>query len=468
MRVAWSLRGVLLVVTLIAYVPIWDNDFIDYDDEVMIVQNPHVMEGLTPAGVAWAWTNCNPPYWMPLTWLSFQLDAQLVSEARSVVTNSATLSPTVFHAQNVFWHLVNVQLVYSLFTRLTANRVRSFLVAALFAVHPMHVESVAWAIERKDVLMCFFGLLSLGAYVRYVEKPNGLAYLGMLLAYQASLMCKPMLLTFPGVLLLLDYWPLGRRQFSGDDRSRNAGLEKRPASRRSLLAEKVPVFLIALGMAIQTMSTRAILPMTDLTLIGRFMNALTGYECYLGKTFYPVGLAIFYPHAGNNWSLSHALAGASCLVSFTAIACWQAKRWPWLLVGWLWFAGTLVPVIGLAQGGLQAWADRFSYWPHIGLFVAIVWGIGTLAERGQMPGYVFVGSWALILTCLLVLTWVQVTYWRTSTSVWEHAVAVTTDNDFAHQHLAVCYRREGRQAEADFHLLEAARLQHDRRRRAAP
>jgi protein O-mannosyl-transferase len=461
----WGLRCVLLAMTALAYVPLWNADFIDYDDEQLIIENTHVIEGLTPAGIYWAWTNHEPPYWMPITWLSFQFDAFFPSEARTQIAGQSRLSPVVFHAQNLFWHVCNVQLLFALFLRLTAKPWRSFLIAALFAVHPMHVESVAWAIERKDVLMCFFGLLSVWAYVRYVEKPGWVAYLGMLLAYQTSLMCKPMLITLPFVLLLLDYWPLCRLHPQSVPANPNSKVEKRQIPLGSLLLEKFPVFVVALLMAGQTMATRPGIPMIDITLVSRLMNAFTGYECYLSKSFYPVRLSIFYPHAGNNWSLLHSLVGAGLLFSCTAISFWQAKRWRWLPVGWLWFAGTLVPVIGLTPGGHQAWADRFSYWPHIGLFIVVVWGTGELANRLRLPAVVLGSVWAVVLASLMVLTWLQVGYWRTSTVVWEHAVAVTEDNDFAHQRLSVCYRREGRLAEADFHLLESARIQRVKRQR---
>jgi protein O-mannosyl-transferase len=462
----WGMRCVLLAMTALAYGPLWNNDFIDFDDEVLITNNPHVIEGLSLSGISWAWTNHEAPYWMPLAWISFQLDACFPSEAKSQIAGQSSLSPAVFHGHNLFWHACNVQLLFALFCRLTALRWRSFLIAALFAIHPMHVESVAWAIERKDVLMCFFGLVSIWAYVRYVKKPGWVPYLVMLLAYLASLMCKPMLVTLPFVLLLLDYWPLCRLQLRSAPIHPKIEVERRHAPMRTLLLEKLPLFIVVLVTTVETMDSRSIIPMVEVTVFSRLMNAFSGYEFYLSKTFYPVRLAIFYPHSGNNWSLLHSLVGAGLLFFCTAISLWQAKRWHWLPVGWLWFAGTLVPVIGLTQGGQQAWADRFCYWPHIGLFLSIVWGTSELANRLRIPSWVIGGLWTLILATLMVLTWLQVGHWRTSIAIWEHAVAVTEDNDFAHQHLSINYRRECRVGEADFHLQESSRIQSEKMRRS--
>lgn len=458
----WAMRGVLLAMTALAYVPVWNNDFIDYDDEPFITKNPHLMKALTPAGIQWAWTCQEPPYWMPVTNISFLFDAFLSS--KSQVSNE--LSPVVFHGQNLFWHICNAQLLFALLLHLTAKPWHCFLVAALFAVHPMHVESVAWAIERKDVLMCFFGLLSLWAYIWYVEKRSWMAYLVMLLAYQASLMSKPMLITLPFVLILLDYWPLCRFQFRATQPDPVFEMGKRQVPFGWLFLEKLPVFVVALLMAGQTMVTRSGDSMPDLSIVGRAMNGLAGYECYLYKTFYPVGLAVFYPHPGNNWSVLHCLVGAGLLLCCTAISLWWAKRCRWLPVGWFWFAGTLVPVIGLVQGGHQGWADRFSYWPHIGLFIVVVWGTAELANWLHIPDLVLGSMWAMVLGSLMVLTWLQVGYWRTSIVLWEHAVAVTEDNSFAHEHLSMNYRREGRLEEAEYHNIQAAQIQRVKRRQS--
>ncbi len=326
----------------------------------------------------------------------------------------------------------------------------------------MHVESVAWAVERKDVLSVFFGLLALWAYLRYLESPGWKWYLGVAAAYLLSLMSKPMLITFPFVLLLLDYWPL--RRFTA-----SPGKSPRRVLGR-LVLEKVPLFALAAGAAVLTLATRdehgAVVPLDVIPLSARLANALTAYGWYLRTTFWPLRLAVLYPHPYHNWSAGAALAGAAMLLSVTALALWQAGRRPWLIVGWLWFVGTLVPVIGLAQGGAQAWADRFSYWPHIGLFVAAVWGAGELVGRCRVPACVVGAAGALVLGSLAALTWVQVGYWRDSLTLWEHALTVTQDNDRAHERVALCYRRRGRLAEALDHSGRAYHIQRERRNSA--
>lgn len=457
----WICRLTLLAITVLAYRTLWQNDFIDFDDEALITHNSHVIEGLSSPGIRWAWTNQEAPYWMPITWLSFQFDALFPCDSRFQSSSRSNLNPVVFHFQNLFWHCWNVQLLFVLVLLLTGRAWRSFLVAALFAVHPMHVESVAWAIERKDVLMCFFGLLSLLCYVHYVKSHARGAYLGMLLAYQASLMSKPMLLSLPFILLLLDFWPLCRF----GTRSTGSPLVGRLVG--ASILEKLPVFAVALTMAAQTAASRPGNAMPDVGMIDRTMNAFAAYGWYLSETIYPHHLAVFYPHPCSNWSLIPSLIGVVLVFSITVLAISRAKRWRWLPVGWFWFVGTLIPVIGLTQGGHQAWADRFSYWPHIGMFIVVVWGIAELANWFRIP--VLIGkiiSCALLFS-LMAMTCDQVTYWRTSTILWEHAIAVTESNDRAHEHLAICYRREGRIVDAEYHLREAARIQWERQKHPA-
>jgi tetratricopeptide (TPR) repeat protein len=451
-RVA-PLCAALLALTAVAYLPLWENDFVNYDDPLYITENPRVMAGLSGPGCRWAWTNSDAPYWLPLTWLSLQCDAHFFS-ARGP-EGEVLLSPAAFHGMNLAWHAAGALLLFAAWYRLTGARWRSFLVAALFAVHPMHVESVAWATERKDVLSGFFGALTLWAYVRYRESPGWLRYLGVAMAFLLSLLSKPMLMTLPLVLLLLDYWPLGRW---APGRGR--------AALGRLAWEKAPLFALATVCALVTIGARehngALASLAQVSLSARLGNALAAYGWYLSATFWPTRLAVLYPHPYQNWSAAQALAGAACLLSITALALWQARRRPWLLVGWLWFVGMLVPVIGLAQGGPQAWADRFSYWPHIGLFVAVAWGLGELADRVRVPRRAWAAAGALVLVALAALTWAQLGHWRNSTALWERAVAVTKDNDRAHQFLSGCYRQQGRLEEAERHLSEAVRIQRER------
>jgi hypothetical protein len=452
------LCAALLALTAVAYLPLAGNDFVNYDDPFYVTDRPEVQAGLSGRGFCWAWANGAAPYWLPLTWLSLQFDAHFFSTRGP--DGEVVLSPAAFHGENLAWHAAAALVLFAAWYRLSGACWRSFLVAALFAVHPMHVESVAWATERKDVLSAFFGALTLWAYVRYADRPGTKRYLAVLAAYLLSLLAKPMLMTLPCALLLLDYWPL-RRWAPGRGR----------AALGRLVREKAPLFALAAASALITLAAReqhgALVSTSEVPLSARLGNALTAYGWYLSATFWPSGLAALYPHPYENWSAARALAGAGCLLGLTALALWQGRRRPWLLVGWLWFVGTLLPVIGLAQGGAQAWADRFSYWPHVGLFVAVAWGAAELAGRVRLPRPLAAAAGAVALAALAALTWVQVGYWRDSVTLWERAVAVTTDNDRAHQFLAISYQKAGRPEEAMSHLEAAARIQHRRLRLAA-
>jgi hypothetical protein len=445
----WALRVALLVLTWAAYYPIWDNALVDFDDEIFIADNEHVSGGLSRSGIGWALFNDEPPYRMPLTWLTLQFDAEL---SRSFAPASPCLLPAIVHTQNLFWHSVNVLLLFGLCLRLPGGTgMRSALVAALFAVHPMHVESVAWGIERKDVLMCACGLLCIRCYLRFAATRQWVWYGGALAALAASLAAKPMLLTMPFILLLLDYWPL--RRFA---------IPLRPESLWSLLREKVPFFVLVGVVAMETIRTRSGVGAVQIDFFARAMNALSGYGWYLTTTVWPSSLAAVYPHLRENWSLEASMSGAGVIMAVTLLVLRQAKRGPWLPVCWFWFLGTLFPLIGLAQGGPQAWADRFSYWPHIGLFVALVWGAAGLASHIPRPlALVVLGC---TLGGLMQLTSAQVHYWHDSVALWEHAVTVTRDNAYAHERLAIAYRRQGRTAEADFHLKVASRVVMERLR----
>jgi tetratricopeptide (TPR) repeat protein len=440
-----ALCAALLLLTVVTYLPLWRNDFVDFDDERYITGNPQVTQGLGGPGLRWAWTTFHGNYWQPLTWMSLQFDAHFFSTTSP--SGLPAPSPVAVHAHNLFWHSASVLLLFALLDRLTGARWQSFLAAALFAVHPMHVESVAWAVERKDVLSVFFGLLALWAYARYAERPGWRRYLGVAAAFALSLLAKPMLMTLPFVLLLLDYWPL-RRLSSG-----------KPGR---LVLEKIPLFVLAVGSAAITavarQQTGALVSLSELPLSARLANALTAYGWYLAHTFYPVNLAALYPHPCRDWSVAGALTGAATLLAVSALALWQARRRPWLIVAWLWFVGALVPVIGLAQGGMQAWADRFSYWPHVGLFVGLVWGLAEIVRRWHIGPRVAGAAGAAILGCLATLTWIQVGHWRDSAAVWSKALAVSPNNPHAHANFGRGALNRGRPDIAAHHLAEAVRL----------
>jgi tetratricopeptide (TPR) repeat protein len=455
------LCAVLLLLTLVAYLPLWRNEFVDFDDELYIATNPNVVQGLTGSGFCWAWTNIRGQFWMPVTWLSLQCDAQFF--ATWSLEGQRLPSPAAVHGQNLLWHAGCVLLLFGLLDRLSGARWRSFLVAGLFAMHPMHVESVAWAVERKDVLSVFFGLLTVWLYARWTARPGRRGYPGLMAAFAVSLLAKPMLLTLPFVLLLLDYWPLRRLSpAAAAAGSTEAGLAGVSPGR--LVLEKVPLFALATAIGVITTIAReragAGVPWSVLPLSARLANAVTAYGWYVAHTFWPADLAVLYPHPYGNWSAGPALAGSLTVLVPTVLAVWQARR-RWLLVGWLWFAGTLVPVLGLAQSGEQAWADRFSYWPHIGLFVVTAWGLGELVERWRVSAGVCAMVSALGLACLGVLTWVQVGYWRNTIVLWGRALEVNRDNAVAHLHLGYCYLKQDRPNQAEPHFAEAVRLRPD-------
>jgi tetratricopeptide (TPR) repeat protein len=352
---------------------------------------------------------------------------------------------------NLAQHLASTVLLFLLLRRLTGRPGLSFLVAALFAVHPQHVESVAWACERKDTLSTFFWILTLWLYARYAERPGWLAYLLVLVSFALGLLTKPMLVTLPCALLLLDYWPLARF--------------KQGTSVSWLVLEKLPLFVLAVGTSFLTARTQAaggaILTLRELPLSVRLGHAVASYGWYLEKAFWPTGLALFWPHPRAMPALSALLVSGSVILGVTALALLTRRRQPWLLVGWLWFVGTLVPVIGLVQAGDQAVADRFSYVPHVGLFVAVVWAAAELLRRWRVPALSQGTLSAIVLAMLVALTVVQVSYWRDTETVWSHALAVRPNNPRAHCNLGVHLLERGEVAAARRHLEQSVRLYPD-------
>jgi hypothetical protein len=450
----------LVALTLATYGPLWNNDFINLDDETWITRNPHVRAGLTPHDVEWAWDGFHEANWVPLTWMSLQLDASL-SPGR-VTGGEHTPSAVVCHAQNLFWHTATVVLLFFTLRRMTGAVWCSAFAAALFAVHPLHVESVAWATERKDVLSTFFLVLAMLAYSGYTERPGLGRYVLVLSCFVLGLLAKPMLVTLPFCLLLLDWWPLRRLERGADKAQRieqgkgkggGAAAKRRKATSGAsgqpsapvrgpswLLVEKVPLFAVAVAAGVVTVlaqrSGGATQSTTGLSLTARLANAAAAYGWYLEKTVWPSGLAPFYPHPHEHWRWGPVLVGGVVLLAVTVTSLAGARRWPWLTVGWLWFLGTLVPVIGLVQVGDQARADRYSYVPHIGLFIALVWSAAAVLDRLRVPAALRAAAAGCCLVPLSVLTWVQVDYWQDAGTVWEHALAVTSGNDRAHFNLA--------------------------------
>lgn len=419
----------LTTLTLAVFAPVRHFDFINLDDESYITANPFVREGLSPATIRWAFTTFHGGYWMPITWLSFQLDATLFWPAPGAREGSSEAA-WGFHLTNLAYHLLDVLLLYCVLARYTGALGRSAVVAALFAIHPLHVESVAWVTERKDVLSTFFLLLCLLAYHAYATKNCKLAYAGLVACFFLGLASKPMLVTLPCVLLLLDYWPLGR--FA-------AGAKWR------LLLEKLPLFALSLLFSVVTVFAQHDAGAVALLLspAERVSTALYGYGWYLAKTFWPTKLGLLYPWESLPVLSAEALVPLVVLVLVSMFVVWRIRRQPALLVGWLWFLGTLLPVSGLLQSGDQAVADRFVYIPHIGLFTMLVWWAGDLATRLRSPRFIeAVASFAIVG----VLTWItvqQVEYWQNTETIMSHSVLVIDKNHRAYECLGHEYLEQG-------------------------
>lgn len=408
---------VLTLGTLALYWPVTHHDFIALDDNLYVTANPQVQAGLTWAGGQWALTNTFASNWHPLTWLSHMMDCQMFG-----------LKPAGHHLVNVIFHIANVLLLFAWLNRTTGAFWRSALVAALFAWHPLHVESVAWVAERKDVLSAFFWLLTLLAYTRYVKKPGASAYLLTLFLFACGLMAKPMVVTLPFVLLLADFWPLNRLSFADFRVKRfwQLTLEKLPFLALAIAASCVNFIAQKAGGA--TWSADA------MPLHVRIANALVSYVRYLSKTFWPADLAVIYPYQ-NHWPLWFVLAAAALLLVWSATVILRARKNPFLFFGWFYFVGTLVPTIGLVQVGPQAMADRYSYLPSIGLFLLIVWGAHELlSKQPHRKEFTALMGTAALAACLIVTSF-QLAHWQNSLKLFLHTVEVTTDNYTADAYL---------------------------------
>ena len=443
----------LTVATAVVYWPVVRNGFINFDDPDYVSANPRVQAGLTEDSVRWAFTALYASNWHPLTWLSHMLDVQLYGP-----------KPAGHHVTNVVLHIANSLLVFRLLLRMTGALWRSALAAGLFALHPLHVESVAWVSERKDVLSTCLGLLCLLAYVRYAQssgagKPktenrklnqSAVWYCLTLLLLALGLMSKPMLVTLPCLLLLLDYWPLRRFSFSAADADPPTLCGS--ASTRRLIVEKIPFFILSALSCVLTFLVQracgAMVPLANATVESRIANAFVAYGGYMWKTLWPAKLAVFYPMFPLDWTSFEAIGAVLVLLAATAGTVAVAKQRPYLVVGWLWFLGTLVPVIGVVQVGRQAMADRYTYLPHIGLFLMVVWG-GAAALRGvNWPRWVWFGAAGLVLAALAVVTSLQVSHWRNNRTLFGHALAVTRGNYVAHAVLGNALIEEGKLDEA--------------------
>ncbi|MCG6910928.1 MAG: tetratricopeptide repeat protein [Deltaproteobacteria bacterium] len=435
---------VIVLLTTAVYSQVRSHGFIGYDDDIYVTDNMHVKNGLTPGGFQWAFSTSTAGNWHPLTWLSHQLDVQLFG-----------MQPGAHHLVNLLLHIINAVLLYFLWLRMTGARWKSFFVAALFAVHPLHVESVAWIAERKDVLSGFFWMATLWSYVWYTERRGGSAYLLVHLCLGMGLMAKPMLVTLPFVLLLLDYWPLKRLEGGG------TGADSRiPAGRPlfTLVREKTGLFVLVLAVCLVTVYAQSIGGnvgfLQTYPLVTRLANALVVYVAYILKFLWPVNLAVLYPHPGMPplWKIGGA---ALMLAAMTTAAVQSRRKRPWMLVGWLWFLGTLVPVIGLVQVGVQSMADRYTYIPMVGLLVMAAWGVPDLFPAHRWRDHLLFPAALAAVVALSVAAWHQIGYWSNSITLFRHAVEVTEDNYIMHNNLGFELKQAGRTDEARAHYLKA-------------
>ena len=440
----------LAATALLAYWQVGNNGFVNFDDDIYVTANRNVLNGLTSEGLRWAFTTGHAANWHPLTWMSHMLDIRIFG-----------LNPRWHHLTNLLFHIANVLLLFFILHRMTKALWQSAFVAALFALHPLHVESVAWIAERKDVLSTFFWMLTLIAYVNYAAKPGLKSYLPVIAFFALGLLAKPMLVTLPFVLLLLDFWPLERFEREQPARtiqketstplsaSKKTGKPGKRARKtivkmqeqannkslwlltRPLLSEKIPLFaLTALSCAATYIAQKtggAVAPAGIYKLGIRIGNVFPSYLGYITNTIWPNKLAVLYPHPGP-LPLWLILGTALLLAAVTFAVIRKAKRFPYLPVGWLWYTGSLVPVIGIVQVGMQAMADRYSYVPSIGLFIMAAWGIPELLKKWRYKKEALAASASLCLLCLFILTRIQVGYWYNSITLADHTLNVTEDN----------------------------------------
>jgi len=450
----------LILVTVAVYWPVARCDFLNYDDPDYFTSNSHVLRGLTPGNVAWAFSTGQASNWHPLTWLSLMLDVDL--------SGRGPMGP---HITNLLFHLANTSLVFLLLRLLTLATWRSAFVAALFALHPLHVESVAWVAERKDVLSTFFGLLSLIAYARYVtrdqwsmtraDSPSSPAtrhpsvhYFLALVFFTFSLMSKPMLVTLPFLMLLLDWWPLNRAPGGGCQVARI----------RSLVEEKIPFFVLSAVSCVVTFLVQqkggAVVALVKIPMAGRLENTFVAYARYLGKTLWPIALGNPYPHPGH-WAAGLVVFSAVLVIGLSVAAVRLGRKLPFVPVGWFWFVGTLVPVIGLVQVGNQSMADRYTYFPLIGIFIVAVWsGAGMCANRRLPRPVLGVVAIVVLLACGL-RTRDQIGFWRDSGTLFRHTLSVTENNFVACNNLGTWLSKNGQMIKATDWFRQSLQIQPD-------
>jgi len=444
----------LIGLTWLVFVQTLGHDFINFDDNQYIYENAQVISGLSWHGVAWTFTHSHAKLWHPLTTLSHMADCQFYG-----------LRPGGHHFTNVLLHTLGVVFLFLVLRRMTGKIWQAAFVAALFAIHPLKVESVAWIAERKDVLSGVFFALTLAAYLRYARRPSIWRYLLLCLVFACGLMSKATLVTVPCVLLLLDYWPLQRSQRSEvrGRRSEEKSGERRRQKWSSLIAEKIPLLALSAGSSFATVvsQTPTIGSLERFHLLWRINNAIVTYVIYLGQLFWPAGLGVFYPHPEGRLPLWQVMAAITLLCSLTLGTFLLRRRYPYVVVGWLWYLGMLVPVIGFFQAGLQGRADRFTYLPHIGLYIILVWGIGDLSAAWRYRRPLLAAAAAIVIIASTWTAFRQTMYWKDSITLWTRTLAVTTDNDVAHLCMAAALMARGDVEQAVYHSREATRIRVD-------
>lgn len=439
----WFASGIIFLllagIVLAVYAQVSGFGFVDYDDGLYVLENPFVRRGLTPEGISWAFSSFSASNWHPLTWLSHMFDVTLFGS-----------DPGRHHLVNVGFHILNVEFLFLALRRMTGSAWRSALVAMLFAVHPLHVESVAWIAERKNVLSTMFWFLTILAYHRYVRNPGTGRYLAVVCSFALGLLCKPMLVTLPFTLLLLDYWPLAR------------------FDRRDLFAlvrEKVPLFVLSGISSVVTVLAQSgghsVMEFGNLSLGARISNAVVSCVAYIGNTLWPSSLAVFYPHPASvgSGNAAWAVGGATLLVGALSYVSVRLRgRRPWLAVGWFWFLGTLAPVLGLVQAGAAGMADRYMYVPSIGLFLIVAWELPAVSSLRGFRRIAILGLGIASIAALSAVSMRQVGFWRNSVSLFSRAVAVTDRNWVALGNLGMAYHKQGMWSEAISAYRESLRI----------
>jgi len=450
----------LMVATFCIYSQVQDHEFINFDDNILVTESSLVQAGLTNENIIRVFTTTHFGGWIPITSISYMLDYQLYG-----------LNPKGYLLTNLFFHIANSLLLFLVLFRMTGAIWQSAFVAAMFAFHPLNVESVAWAAERKNVLSTLFWLLTMWAYIRYAEKSTIKKYGLVLLFFALGLMSKPMLVTLPFVLLLLDYWPLGRlklEQERGDKKITEKHRGKKSEILR-LVLEKIPLFLLTAGSSIVTFLSAKIggaVKSQDLfPLQARLTNAMVSYLEYLGKMLWPEKLAIFYSHPGNTLHVWQGILCGMALVGITIISIRLIRKTPYFAVGWFWYLGTLLPVIGIVQVGGQAMADRYTYIPLIGIFIIVAWGVPELISKWRYKEKVLSISAGIIIPTLLITTWGQVSHWKNSITIFKHAIRVTDKKypsfALAHNNLGIALFAKQKNEEAISHYKMAIKIKPD-------